>query len=169
MRGPVFLGGGFTLIELVAALAVTALIAAIALSAYRTYAVRDQIAATVVRSEPIQAQVTESFRRDGVPPRDAAEAGVPRDAGSALGDYVASVDIADGRIDILYGDAADSAIAGQVLSLTPYETASRDVVWLCGNAPPGAGLEPLGFAGGVRQALQRLTTINARYLPADCR
>lgn len=162
-------GGGFTLIELVATLAVTALIAAIAYSAYRTYAVRDQIAATVVRSEPLQTRVAASFRRNGVPPGDAAEAGVPHDAGSALGGYVASVAISDGRIDILYSDTADSAIAGQVLSLTPYETAGRDVVWVCGNALPGAGLEPLGFAGGVRQALQALTTINARYLPSACR
>jgi type IV pilus assembly protein PilA len=169
VRGLVFSGGGFTLIELVAALAVTVLIGAIALSAYRTYAVRDQIAATVVRSEPIQARVAASFRRDGVPPGDATEAGVLHDAGNALGDYVASIAISDGRIDILYGDAADSAIAGQVLSLTPYETASRHVVWVCGNALPGAGLEPLGFAGGARQAIQAITTIDRRYLPSACR
>ncbi len=160
---------GFTVIELVATLAVTALIAAAGFSAYRTHVVRDRIAATVVRSEPLQARVAESFRRFGVPPRNAAEAGVPHDAGSSLGDYVASVAVSDGRIDIRYHDAADAAIAGQTLSLTPFETVGRDVVWVCGNALPGIGLEPLGFAGGVRQALQTVTTIDGRYLPSACR
>lgn len=160
---------GFTLIELVATLAVTALVAAVGLSAYRTHVVRDQIAATVVRSEPLQARVAESFRRFGVPPRDATEAGMPHDTPHSLGDYVASVAITDGRIDIRYEDAADAAIAGQTLSLTPFETVGRDVVWVCGNALPGAGLEPLGFAGGARRALQTITTIDARYLPSACR
>ena len=159
---------GVTLVELLAALAATALVAAVGLTAYRTYVVRDRIAATLVRSEPIQAQVAESFRRLGVPPRDAAEAGIPIDVGS-LGDYVASAVIIDGRIDIRYGDAAGAAIAGRTLSLTPFETAGGDVVWVCGNALPGVGLEPLGFADGVRQALQTRTTIDARYLPSACR
>ena len=169
MRGLAFSARGFTLIELVAALAVTALLAAAGLSAYRTHVVRDQIAATVVRSEPLQARVAESFRRFGVPPRDAAAAGMPQEAGRSLGGYVASIAITDGRIDIRYDDAADSAIAGRTLSLTPFETVGRDVVWVCGNALPGAGLEPLGFAGGARRALQTITTIDARYLPSACR
>jgi Tfp pilus assembly major pilin PilA len=107
--------GGFTLIELVAAVAATALVAAVGLSAYRTHVVRDHVAATLVRSEAIQARVAESFRRLGVPPRNSAEAGMRPDAVSSLGDYVASVTIADGRIDIRYSDAADAAIAGQTL------------------------------------------------------
>lgn len=160
---------GFTLIELVATLAVTALVATVGLSAYRTHVVRDQIAATVVRSEPLQARVADAFRRFGMPPRDAAEAGVPPDAGRSLGDYVASVAVTDGRIDIRYDDAANAAIAGQTLSLTPFETVGRDVVWVCGNALPGAGLQPLGFAGGARRAAQTIATIDARYLPAACR
>ena len=160
---------GFALIELVAALTVTALLAAVGFSAYRTHIVRDQLAATVVRSEPIQARVAESFRRFGVPPRDAAEVGMPPDAASSLGDYVASVAITDGRIDIRYHDGAAAAIAGRTLSLTPFETVGRDVVWVCGNALPGAGLEPLGFAGGAQRALQTITTIDARYLPSACR
>jgi hypothetical protein len=45
----------------------------------------------------------------------------------------------------------------------------RDIVWICGNALPGAGLEPLGFAGGARRAVQTITTIDARYLPSACR
>ena len=75
----------------------------------------------------------------------------------------------DGRIDIIYGGQADSAIAGRRISLTPYETAAPDIVWLCGNEIPEPGLQPLGFAGGGCQARQIPTTIEARYLPPACR
>jgi prepilin-type N-terminal cleavage/methylation domain-containing protein len=160
---------GYTLIELVAALAVTAVIIAVGFSAYRTYAVRDQVAATLVRSEPLQARVADAFRRFGAPPRDAADAGLPHDATRSLGDDVASVAVTDGRIDIRYADAAHAAIAGETLSLTPFETAGGDVVWVCGDAAPGTGLEPLGFAGGARRAIQTGTTIDPRYLPSACR
>ena len=169
MRGAAFSTSGFTLIELVAAVCVTALIAAVGFSAYRTYAVRDQIAATLVRSEPLQARIVTSFHRFGVPPRDATAAGIPDDARGLLGDYVASVAVSDGRIDIRFGSAADAAIAERTLSLTPYETASREVVWVCGNALPGPGLKPLGFAGGAQRAVQTITTIEPRFLPAACR
>jgi prepilin-type N-terminal cleavage/methylation domain-containing protein len=160
---------GYTLIELVTALAVTALVVVVGFSGYRTYAVRDQIAAMVVRSQPLQAQVAGAFRRFGAPPRDAAEAGMPDDFGRSLGADVASVAITDGRIDIRYLDAADAGIAGKTLSLTPFETADRDVVWVCGNALPGPGLNPLGFAGGAHRAVQAVTRIDPRYLPSSCR
>ena len=50
-----------------------------------------------------------------------------------------------------------------------FEAVGRDIVWLCGNALAGPGLEPLGFAGGARRAVQTITTIDARYLPSACR
>jgi hypothetical protein len=83
--------------------------------------------------------------------------------------FVESVTIVAGRIDVLYGAQADPSIAGRRISLTPYETADGSVVWLCGNATPGPGLKPLGFAGGSRQAANVRTTIEARYLSGPCR
>ena len=83
--------------------------------------------------------------------------------------FVESVTIVDGRIDVLYGAQADPSIAGRRISLTPYETVGGHVVWLCGNETPGPGLQPLGFAGGSRQAAHIPTTIEARYLSGPCR
>jgi hypothetical protein len=87
----------------------------------------------------------------------------------AGGAYVDNIEIVDGRIDLRFGRAADAAIAGQVLSLTPFETADLEVVWVCGSAVPGVGLQPLGFSGGSRQAVQAPTSIEPRYLPPACR
>ena len=159
---------GFTVAELVAALAITAVVAALGVSAYRTYVVRSQIDYSVELATPLRSVVVAAFRRHGEPPAGAVDLGL-HVAHGAPWQYVESAVIIDGRIEIRFSELADAAIAGQTLSLTPFETATGDVVWLCGNERPGAGLEPLGFVGGARQAKHTLTTIEPRYLPSHCR
>ena len=83
------------------------------------------------------------------------------------GSYVSSVNIVDGRIDIVYGNRAHQEITGQTLSLTPYASLGNTTIWRCGNAPaPGGAVELTG--GGVTAAHQ-LPGIPNRYLPATCR
>ena len=150
-------------------IAVTALVGALGVSAVRTYVVRAQIAAGVTLTATTQDQVARAFRSSGLPPTNRQSAGLSPGGSDDNAEYVEAIDIADGRIEIRFGSSADSAIAGQTLSLTPFETADLRVVWICGNKIPGVGLNPLGFAGGARQAVQVLTTIEARYLPSTCR
>jgi hypothetical protein len=140
---------------------------AVAMSAFQTYTVRQQIAASVVLAAPTQDHVARAFRRTGMPPADTAEAGLPPH--HSAGDYVRSVTVVDGRVDLAFGGAASAAIVDRVLSLTPFETADEKIVWICGNRSPGMGLRPLGFAGGARQAVQIASTIDERYLPTGCR
>jgi Tfp pilus assembly protein PilE len=154
---------GFSVIELGAVIAVTVVLAALAYSAQRTHAVRVQVADGVAAARQAQNRVVEAFRRQGEAPASIADLSAP------LGAHVESVTVENGRIDILYGAGADAAISGRRLSLTPYETAALEVVWVCGNTIPGAGLLPLGFAGGSRQAVQIPTTIDTRWLPRTCR
>lgn len=154
--------GGLAVIELIAVICVTAIVAALAYSAYRTYVVRAQVAEGMAAAHRLQDLVAAAFRNG---------AGVPAatDEHHSAGDYVESISLENGRIDLVYGNRADATISGRQLSLTPYETASLDVVWVCGNQIPGAGLHPLGFAGGGPQAVQVASTIEARFLPAACR
>ena len=160
---------GFTLVELAAVLAVTALIGALAVSAYRTYAVRAEIASGIAGTEGVRDRVTAAFKTTGVPPVDRQTAGLDPGHDEAWGDYVDDVAIVRGRVDVRFGRNADDAIGGRILSLTPFETADQRVVWVCGNKLPGPGLEPLGFAGGAAQAVQTLTLIDVRFLPPSCR
>jgi type II secretory pathway pseudopilin PulG len=157
------------LAELAIVLAVTALLFGLAASAYKTYVVRGQITQSLGLAARAQAQVAESFRRDGEPPADRVSAGLPRDGTADRGAYVDSIEVVDGRIDLRFGSGADPALTGRTLSLTPFESANRDVSWVCGNRIAGAGLHPLGFANGARQAVQVVTQIGPRYLPSDCR
>jgi hypothetical protein len=152
-----------TIGELLAVLAATSIVVALVGSAYRTYTVRREVGAGITLANELIPTVTERFLRHGEAPVE-----LPADWERA-NPLVESVTIVDGRIDVLYSDSADPSIAGRRISLTPYETVDRSVVWLCGNAMPGPGLEPLGFSGGGRQAIPLPTTIEVRYLSGPCR
>jgi hypothetical protein len=160
---------GYSSIELLAVLAATMLVFALATSAYRTHAVREQIASSIARTASIETRIAAASRRLGEPPADAAEAGLATEDVQGSGQYVDSLSIIDGRIELKFGGHADPAIHGRTLSLTPFETADREIVWLCGNRVPSPGLNPLGFANGSHRAVQLLSRIDARYLPASCR
>lgn len=161
--------GGFTLVEGVIVVAVTALVGAVGVSAVRTYLVRAEIAESLAFAKYAQDQVTRAFRNTGTPPAGRADAGLSNDGSDTKSRHVAETRVTDGRIDLVFGAAANAALQGRILSLTPFETADRQVVWICGSKPPGVGLKPLGFAGGGRVAVQPPTTIEPRYLPPACR
>jgi hypothetical protein len=156
----------FTLAELGAVLAATSVVAALAHSVHRTYAVRNEVSAGIAVANELIPDVTEFFHRHGEVPATLSHLPMRSEPASPL---VESVTVVDGRIDVLYGAQADPSIAGRRISLTPYETAQGHIVWLCGNQTPDPGLEPLGFAGGGRQAALLPATIEARYLAAPCR
>ena len=161
---------GVSTLEIAIVVAATAIVAALGVSMYRTYSVRAQVATSVEEAAAAQHLVVAAFRKRGTPPTDAAEAGIDSSAGRFLaGSHVESLEIHNGRIELHFAASASAAIAGKTLSLVPFETADQDVVWICGNAPPGVGLEPLGFAGGAPQAAQVSTQIEERYLPPSCR
>jgi type IV pilus assembly protein PilA len=89
------------------------------------------------------------------------------------GKYVTQIQIANGRIDITYGNNANAVIGTQVLSLTPYETPDLSVAWRCGNAAQPAGTALLGTAGMGTVAAYAAGSLGAlqggKYLPSSCR
>jgi len=149
--------------------AATALIGALGATAVRTYLVRAEIEESIAFAKYAQDQVTRAFRRTGAPPADRAAAGLANDGSETRGRYVAEAQVSNGRIDLVFGAEAGGALEGRTLSLTPFETADQEVVWICGSKPPGVGLRPLGFASGGPLAVQPPPTIEPRYLPASCR
>jgi type IV pilus assembly protein PilA len=160
---------GFTLIELMIVVAITGILASLAISAFQTYTIRAQVTEGLSLAANAKTPVTDAFVQRGEAPANRLQAGMTANASDTQGNYVSSVEIVNGRIDITFGNKANADIAGATLSLTPYETATLDVVWICGNLIPGPGLNPMGFAGGGNQALQVATTVQARYLPSTCR
>jgi prepilin-type N-terminal cleavage/methylation domain-containing protein len=160
---------GFALIELVIVLAVTAVVLALIASAIRTYSVRNEIRAVIDYAGGAEAAIAREFMHLGEVPPDAGFDSFGGPHAGAGERYIDAITVSAGRIDVRFGRAANAAIAGRTLSLTPYETVELEIVWVCGNEIPERGLKPLGFAGGGRQSVQIPTTVEARYLPSTCR
>jgi prepilin-type N-terminal cleavage/methylation domain-containing protein len=161
---------GFSALELILAIAATAIVAGLGVSMYRTHSVRTQIVASVEEAGAAKALIVAVYEAQGIPPRDAVASGVDETTRRLLlGAYLESLEVRHGRLDLRFGQAADAVIAGKTLSLTPFETVDRKVVWICGNEIAGVGLQPLGFAEGGPRTEHVLTAIENRYLPPTCR
>jgi type IV pilus assembly protein PilA len=167
MRRSALTSRGYTLIELLLALAVTGVLGAVIASSYRTYAVRGEVLSGIELANDWRKVVEKTFEHSGQIPGDWRALGVEPQLASAR--YVEALTVVDGRLDVTFGREANAAISGRSVSLTPYETASLEIIWVCGNAVAGRGLKPLGFAAGGTQSVQRSATVESRYLPAGCR
>ena len=155
---------GFTLIELMIVIAIVGILASLAVSAYQTYTVRAQITEGLNFAGSAKVPIVDAYTNGGVAPANRVAAGLSADATDTRGNFVTSVEIVNGRIDISFGGPlAHQDIIGTAMSLTPYETAGNAIVWRCGNAPPPPGVLLNGGGGHVAP------TIDTRYLPSNCR
>lgn len=161
---------GFTLIELMIVVAIIGILAAIAIPAYQDYTIRSQVTEGLTLAGAAKAAVAESYAQSGAAPDNRTVAGMSNVETDTSGKYVTQVLVADGTIEITYGNEANARIAGKTLALTPYETADASVAWDCGLAvDPVAPVELLGTAGAINIAVPGTTDIESKYLPKACR
>jgi type IV pilus assembly protein PilA len=163
------LQAGFTLIELMIVVAIIGILASMAIPAYQTYTVRAQVAEGMALASAAKAPIVTSFLDDGEAPATRVEAGLSPNATDASGRYVASIDVTDGVLVILFGNEASAVIGGRMLRITPYETPDSSVAWRCGSAPTPSGLSEMGTSAGGKAAAYLPSTVPDQYLPASCR
>jgi type IV pilus assembly protein PilA len=124
----------FTMIELMTVMAIIGVLTAFALPAYQGYTIRAQVAEGLGLTGPLTLAVA-AYRNDyGVFPSDNAEAALPPPNGYA-GRFVESIGINGNVISILYGNAANTLINGQFVTLTASGN-DGSVSWTCASGGP---------------------------------
>ncbi len=128
---------GFTLLELLIAVTIVAIMAAIAIPVYLNYTTRAKVAEALnVVTAPMTA-VTEYYSVNGSFPDNNADAGLGAPE-SFTGEYVLRVSILAGGV--IQADLQGSQLSGHAVTLTP---ASGDAVsWTCGSTLPDHLLPP---------------------------
>lgn len=153
---------GFTLVEMMAVLAVITILALMAVPSYLDRIVRQQIEAALPLADVAKKPVAEAWTLVHAFPADNAAAGLPA-ADKIVGNYVSAVAVQDGAIQITFGNSVNKSIFGKVLSLRPAVVEDEPVVpvaWICGHA---AGPDKMTIKGNDQ------TSVPDMFLPLSCR
>ncbi len=141
---------GFTLVELMIAVAVISILAAIAVPTYRDYTIRAKISEALNMAASAKISITEYYISEGRLPGNLEEAGME----SVSTDYIKSIEYSGsddgGRITVtlssrIGGDAGDKKL---VIATTPDQNGAL-LKWDCAPAAENG--------------------VDRKYLPANCR
>jgi len=143
-------------------LAIVVVLALIALPGVPDKLIRDRIVESVKLADIVKPKVADAWSATGKLPVDNAAAGLPV-ADKIVNDYISAVAIESGAIQVTFGNRANVAIQGKVLSLRPGVIEDARIVpvsWVCGNAEPPHKMVVKGL---------NKTDVPLRFLPLNCR
>jgi len=122
---------GFTLIELMIVVAIIGILASLAIPAYQSYTIRAQISEGLVLAGPAKNAIADFYNENGTFPVDNDDAALET-ADAYAGNYVQSMTVNDGVIEIMYGNDASALIDGQTVNLTAIPN-DGSVSWDCAS------------------------------------
>jgi type IV pilus assembly protein PilA len=153
---------GFTMVEMMAVIAVITILALMAIPSYLDKIVKAQIEAALPLSDIAKRSVATFWSATQTMPADNAVATLPV-ADKIVNNYVSSVSVQDGVINLTFGNRASKSIAGKILSLRPAVVEDAPVVpiaWVCGEAEAPEKMTVMG---------KNQTNVDPMYLPMECR
>lgn len=162
--GPAPSGGSMAVLVILVAVFVgigfIGILAAIAIPAYQDYTIRAQVTEGLNAATAYKLAVAEAYA-GGAEFETISTESLNLQAPSLQ--YVSSLDVSSGAIEIIYGNRANRLIAGKSLTLVPARTTDRDVMWICGRQAVPNDVEPAIEDPGT------YTSLPNKYLPSVCR
>ena len=153
---------GFTLIELMIVIAILSILSSMAIPTYQDFIIRAQIQEAINLSDSVKKTIAEYYVTYQKFPSNNQAAGVPKPE-HLIGNFVTSIQIKEGAIQITLGNRINAHVNGKVLSLRPaIVTANPNspISWLCGYAQAVNGMTAIG---------ENNTTVPSLYLSPTCR
>lgn len=150
------------MLEILVALAIVGIVAALALPGMFNGLVRDQIVESGPLIDTARKKVAAYWAGSGTLPDNNKEAGLPA-ADKLVGNYVRSIVVRDGVIDVEFGNNASGALQGKTLTFRPAVvegTPMVPVAWVCAGANPPAGMTVKG---------DDRSNVPPALLPVNCR
>jgi type IV pilus assembly protein PilA len=153
---------GFTLVELMIVVAIIAILAMIAMPSIQGKLVRSQIIEAAHWSDVAKNPIAQAWTSTKTLPADNTAAGLPA-AEKIVSTLVTNVTVEAGAVHITFGNQANAALSGKVLTFRPAVVEDATIVpvsWVCGNAKVPDKMTAKG---------NNRTDIPDRFLPLNCR
>ena len=150
------------MIELMVVVGIVAILALMTLPSYLDKFSRDRITEALPIADIAKAPIALAWGLSQGVPADNAAAGLPP-PDKIVGNYVSSVSITSGAINVVFGNRANGAIKGKVLTLRPAVVADAPIVpvaWICGYASTPDKMTVMG---------NNRTNVAVANLPFNCR
>lgn len=153
---------GFSLVEILVALSLFGILAAMVVPSYQSKIVREQIVAAMPLADTAKGPIAAYRGATGELPANNEESSLP-DADKIVSNHIRALAVEDGVIHLTFGNSAHKLLQDKTLSIRPAIVEDAPVVpiaWVCGNA---AVPDKMTVQGNNR------TDIPEIYLPFGCK